>query len=169
MRARALVLVLPFVLGACLQHRLDRLSETEFQHYYALKPFMSADQTHDFLKIKNEQERNAYLQDEKLWDMFYKYTPQERELIVAGDVQKGWSADMVLMSWGAPWDKRKLVGRPAQRSEMFVYRFETDDEGVVRIWEKGSKTAYTAARRFQRKVILDDNKVTEIDETDGWE
>ncbi len=169
MRARALVLVLPLVLGACLQHRLNRLSELEFQHYYALKPFMSEEQHSDFLKRKSEQERNAYLQDQKLWDMYYRYTPQEREAIVAGDVQLGWSADMVMMSWGAPWDKRKLVGRQAQRSEMLVYRFETDDEGIVRIWEKGSKTAYTAVRRFQRKVVLDDNKVTLIDETDGWE
>ncbi|MBN1335761.1 MAG: hypothetical protein JXB39_07350 [Deltaproteobacteria bacterium] len=169
MRARVLVLALPLVLGACLQHRLNRLSDAEFQHYYALKPFMSEDQQSDFLKRKTEPERNAYLQDQKLWDMFYQYTPEERELIVAGDVQEGWSADKVLMSWGAPWDKRKLVGRQAQRSEMLVYRFETDDEGVVRIWEKGSKTAYTAVRRFERKVILDDNKVTEVQETEGWE
>jgi hypothetical protein len=147
---------------------IKRLSDQEFQHYYALKPFMADDDRKAFLQLKTEAERNKFLKDKELWQRFYKYEEHIRTAIVDGAVQTGWGKDMVLMSWGAPYDKRKLTGRPAPRSEMLVYRFEQHSDGSVLVYVPGSKTEYKAERRFRREVILDSDTVTEIREVDGW-
>jgi hypothetical protein len=75
---------------------------------------------------------------------------------------------MVLMAWGAPYDKKKLVGRPAPRSEMLIYKFEKHEDGSVLVFIPGSKTEYKAVERFTREVILDADVVTEIVEKSGW-
>lgn len=157
------------LLGGCSwESRVNRLSETEFQHYYALRPFMTEEKRKAYLTLKTEEERNAYLKQVGLWDMFYKYDDHIRQLIVEGGVQNGWTKDMVLMAWGAPYDKRALAGRPAPKSELLVYRFEGHEDGTVLVWVEGSKTEYKAVRRFLREVYLDNDMVTEIIEKDGW-
>jgi hypothetical protein len=164
-----LLLALSVFSGCGWKHRVKNLSDTEFQHYYALKPFMTEDLQKGFLKLKTEEQRNKYLQDHKLWDMFYQYSQEERTAIVNGEVAVGWTKDRVLMAWGAPYDKRSLAGRHATRSELLVYRFESDADGTIRVWEPGSKTAYKAVRQFTKRVTLDDDKVMAIEDVDGWE
>jgi hypothetical protein len=157
------------VLSACgVEHRVKKLSDTEFQHYYALKPFMEEEQRIHYLKLKTEEERDAYLKELGLWDRFYKYDDHIRKAIVDGAVQTGWTKDMVLMSWGAPYDKRKLTGRPASRSELLVYKFEKQEDGSVLVYVPNSKTEYKAVDRFMREVYLDNDVVTEIIEKKGW-
>ncbi len=174
MRRLLVLLVVALMVGGCWKKRVKHLSPAEFDHYYALKPFMGEDVEKGFLKLKTEEERSAYLQQaefqgQKLWDMFYQYDEVERDAIVNGEVAMGWSADMVLMAWGAPHDKRKLVGRKFSRSEMFTYRFEVDEDGTIMVYDPEEGSSYHAIRHFTRRVILDDNAVTEIQEVQGWE
>jgi hypothetical protein len=75
---------------------------------------------------------------------------------------------MVLMSWGQPHDKKRLTGRPATRSELFVYKMEVDSEGYVTVWEPNSNTASRAVELFKWEVYIDDNVVTEMLKKDGW-
>ena len=167
----ALVFVLAsLVLTGCGTDRfMKRLSDAEFDHYYALRPFMNEDNRDAYLKLKTEEERNQFLQDKGLWDRFYQYDQETRDAIVAGDVQVGWTKDMVLMAWGRPYDKQKLTGRPAQRSERLVYRFEGHEDGSILVWEANSKTEYKAVKLFQRDVILDDDVVMEINQQNRWQ
>ncbi|MCB9759606.1 MAG: hypothetical protein H6739_07170 [Alphaproteobacteria bacterium] len=155
--------------GCSWEKRVKNLSDAEFDHYYALRPFMEDAQRKTYLKLKTEEERNAYLKELGIWDYFYKYDAAERDDIVAGDVQVGWTKDKVLMAWGRPHDRQKLAGRQAQRSELLIYRFEGHEDGSILIWEPNSKTEYKAVRFFRREVILDDDVVTEIAEKNGWE
>ncbi len=173
MRRVLLMLCLAVVMGGCWKKRVKHLSATEFDHYYALRPFMDEDLQKGFLKGKTEEQRNEFLQtqtfrDKPLWDIFYQYDDAKREAIVSGDVQNGFTTDRVLMSWGVPYDKKKLVGRKASRSEMYVYRFETAEDGTIMVYDPEDGSSYHAIRRFQRQVIFDDNVVTEILEENGW-
>ena len=109
-----------------------------------------------------------YLQELGLWDRFYQYPEDVRELILSGDVARGWTKDKLLMAWGKPHDMQRLTGRDALRSERFIYRFEQLSDGQLVIWSKGSKTEYKAVRLFQRHVVMDDDVVSELYETTGW-
>lgn len=170
-------IVLALALSACSwQARVKFLSDEEFKAYYALKPFMSEDMQKTYLKLKSEEERNTYLKDQTmqripaitLYDLFYQFPENIRQSIVDGAVQEGWTKDMVLMAWGAPFDKKKLVGRPAPRSEMLIYKFEKQEDGTVMVFVPDSKTEYKAVERFRREVILDADVVSEIVEKPGW-
>lgn len=162
-------LVLLLVLSACsVERRVKKLSEAEYAHYVALRTFMAEDDRVDWLRLKTEEERTAWLKEQGLWDRFYKYEDHIRQAILAGAVQTGWTKDMVLMAWGAPYDKRKLTGRPAPRSELLVYRFEKHEDGSVVVYAPGSKSVYRAVSRFTREVYLDMDTVTEIIEKEGW-
>ncbi len=169
MRSLPVLLLVTALSTGCWQNKVKRLSETEFDHYYALRPYLSEDQRKVYLKLKTEEERNAYLKELGHWDRFYKYSPEKRADIIAGDVQVGWTKDMLLMAWGAPFDKQKLVGREAMRSERFVYRFELHEGGVLIVWEPNSKSEYKADRLIQRDVLLEDDVIVEIVERDRWE
>jgi hypothetical protein len=147
---------------------IKRLSNTEWDHYRALRVYMTEVETKAFLKEKEEENRNAYLQELGLWDRFYKYPEDVREMILQGDVAPGWTKDKLLMAWGAPHDMQKLTGRDALRSERFIYRFEELEDGRLVIWRKGSKTAYKAVRLFQRHIVMDDDIVAKIYESGSW-
>ncbi len=165
-----------FVSACSWQSRVKFLSDEEFKAYYALKPFMDEDTQKAYLKTKTEEERNAYLKSIKiervppttLYDMFYSYPEHIRQAIVDGAVQTGWNKEMVLMAWGPPFDKKKVVGRPAPRSEMLIYKFEKHDDGSVLVFVPGSTTEYKASERFRREVILDSDVVADIIEKPGW-
>jgi hypothetical protein len=163
------LLVALMLMSACSwESRVKKLSDAEFDHYYALKPFMTDDMRKEYLKLKTEEQRDKWLKDKGLWDRFYKYEEHIRKGIVEGAVQQGWSKDMVLMSWGAPYDKRALAGRPAAKSELLLYKFEKQADGTVLVYVPGSKTEYKAVDRFRREVYLDNDVVTEIIEKKGW-
>lgn len=164
-----MLLVAMLSMGCSYTRHIKNLSNVEFDHYYALRVYMSEDQKKVYLKLKTEEERNAYLQEAGLWDRFYSYSDPEREEIIAGDVVVGWTKDKLYMAWGAPYDRARLVGRSAVRSERLVYRFEQHEDGRILLWEDGSKTAYKAARLFTRELIIDDDVVREInEETSNW-
>lgn len=174
---RSMLLLVVLALSACSWHdRVKFLSDEEFESYYALKPFMSEDMQKTYLTLKTEPERTGYLKSVPLervppitlYDMFYQYDEHIRTAIVDGAVQIGWKKDQVLMSWGAPYDKRKLAGRPAPRSEMLIYKFEKHEDGTVLVYTPDSKTEYKATERFRREVILDSDIVAEIIEKPGW-
>lgn len=163
---RALLLV-ALLMGCSYKNKVKNLSDAEFDHYYALRVYMEEEQVKHYLKLKTEEERNAYLKELGLWDRFYKYNERQRAAIVAGDVAVGWTADMVRLSWGNPFDFRKLPGRKAERSELWIYRFEVGEDGATRVWTPDSKTYYKATRLFVREVTLDDDKVMVIEEKES--
>ena len=158
--------LLTLVLSAC--NPIKRLSDQEWDHYRALRVYMTDAEKKTYLKYKDQQDRDAYLQKLGLWEKFYQYPEDIRELILTGDVARGWTKDKVLMAWGRPHDMQKLAGREAYRSERYIYRFEELESGELVIWHKGSKTAYKAVRLFQRQVIFDDDVVSEMKEMKGW-
>jgi hypothetical protein len=169
MRTLALALLAGSLLTGCMSAKLKRLSDAERDHYYALRVFMGEDTTKAFLKLKTESERNALLNDLGLWERFYKYDQAIRDKIVAGEVEEGWTEDQMFMSWGEPYDRRRLTGRPAARSELFVYRFEVAPDGVIRVWTPSSKTAYKAVDFYQIEAYVDDNRIAEIVRKEDWE
>lgn len=162
-----LMLVLMLSMGCSYTRHIKNLSGTEFDHYYALRVYMNEDQRRTYLKMETEEERNAYLQQLGLWDRFYDYSELEREEILSGEVGVGWTKDKVYMAWGTPYDRARVVGRQAVRSERLVYRFEQQEDGTVLLWEEGSRTEYQAVRLFTRELILDDDVVREINEQTG--
>ena len=161
------LLVLALTMGCGYKGNVKNLTDAEFDHYYALRVFMSEEQVKTYLKKETPEERNAYLKEQGLWDRFYQYSDRDRQAIVRGDVAVGWKQDMVQMAWGDPYEFRKLPGRSAERSELWVYRFEVGEDGATRVWTKDSKTYYKATRLFVREVILDDSKVASIEEKDA--
>lgn len=167
-RQIVILLLVGGMLAGC-GSKLKRLSSTEQLHYYALRVYMDKKEEKAFLKGKTEEERSAWLKEHGLWDRFYQYDEVVRDQIVSGDVREGWSEDMVLMSWGAPFQRRRMTGRPAERSEVFVYRFEVDKDGIVRVWDPDSKTAYKMVSRYQVELFVDDGEVTEMRRKDHWE
>jgi hypothetical protein len=154
--------------SACAS-RLDMLTDTERDHYAALKVWMDDDQEKAFFKLKTEDERNAFLKSLGIWDRFYGYSERERGDILGGRVAVGWTKDKVYMAWGAPHEKQRLTGRRATRSELFTYRFEVAEDGRVLVWEPNSKVTYKAQDKYQIEVYLDDDRVTEMVRKDGWE
>lgn len=175
----SLVLLLSLSVACSFEGKVKRLSETEFTHYYALKPFMSDLERKAYLTLKTEPERNAWLkangckeiygEKECYWERFYKYTEKQRQAILEGQVKAGdWTKEMVYMAYGAPYDSKKAVGRQATRSEKLLYRMEKHADGSVLVYVENSKTAYKAVERFRREIILDDDVVAEWTDIGGW-
>ncbi|MSP55291.1 MAG: hypothetical protein EXR69_06780 [Myxococcales bacterium] len=161
--------------GCGTASKIKKLSEIEYNQYIALRPFMSEDERTGWLKLKTDAEKDEWLKAKKccipeqsLWEKFYQYNGAVREQILAGKVVVGWTKDQVLMAWGAPYDKRKLTGRPAARSELLVYRFERHQDGSVLVFQDNSKTLYKAVSTFTRLAYVDDDRVTSITEKNGW-
>jgi hypothetical protein len=148
--------------------KLKRLSEVEFDHYQALKVWMDKQDRKAYLKLKTEDARNQWLKDQGLWERFYQYDKPEREEILAGNVEVGWSHDKVLMAFGKPHERQRLTGRNAARSELATYRFEVTPEGEVLVWTADSKHTHNAVRFFRLEIILDDARVAKVQKLDSW-
>jgi hypothetical protein len=164
---RSHLLILGALAWLTAGNKLDRLTDAEYSHYRALRVYMDDKERKDFLKLKTTEERDQWLKDAELWDKFYQHPDHIRQLIVEGDVQTGWTRDMVYMAWGAPFQKQRLTGRPAGRSELLVYRFEIDKDGVATPLV-GKKTDYKAVGHKQIELILDDDIVTEMEDKGDW-
>jgi hypothetical protein len=148
--------------------KLKRLSPVERDHHSALKVWLEADENKAYLKLKTEPARSAWLKKEGYWDRFYQYPEARRAEIVAGSVGVGWTYDQVYMAWGRPHQKRMAAGRQAERSELYVYRFETDYEGVMHVWYPNSKLTREAIEMFRLEVYIDNGVVVKMDRQEGW-
>lgn len=179
MRLATLALTALLVAGCS---KVNRLSEAELAHYTALKPFWDKGEEKAFLKGKTQEERDAWLKAHPVefsedgnpntptyYERYYQYDEKRRAQIAAGQVQPGWTYDQVVMAWGNPHKKKRLAGRPATRSELYVYRFEVDWEGITHVWVPGSKLTSKATDLFQLDVYIDDGVVTEMDRKEDWE
>ena len=149
--------------------KIKKLSETEADHYQALRVWMDKYDKKAYFKLKTEEERNQWLKDAGLWDRFYQYDPDTREKMLYGEVELGWSRDKVYMSWGSPVSKKRLTGRPAARSELLVYRFEVEKDGNVFPWVPDSKATYKAVDTYQIDCYIDDDVVTELQRKEQWD
>ena len=176
MRITFAFLTLSLSVGCSLSSKLNKLDTEEYAHYMALRVYMdqpdgsgkrAKTERKEYFKLKTRAERDQWLKDNGLWDRFYQYEPHIRQKIVDGQVQLGWDKHMVYMSWGRPYLRRKIPGRQAQRSEMFIYRFEELRDGAHQVWVEGSKDTYKAVRLYTKELIVDDDKIAEIREKDG--
>jgi len=147
--------------------KLDRLSDTERVHWRALRVFVDKDEQKTWLKLKTEEERNAWLKERGYWEKFYQYPENVRKQIVAGDVKKGWNREKLYMAWGQPSERRRLTGRAASRSERLIYRFEVDKKGFVTV-VVDRRPDYKAVDRYQVDVVVDDDVITELHRRDDW-
>ncbi|MBX2798808.1 MAG: hypothetical protein KTR31_14125 [Myxococcales bacterium] len=160
--------LVPAMLLILVGGKLDRMSPEERAHWRALRVFVEDKEQRKWLRLKTEEQRNEWLKERGLWDKFYANDDMTRDQIVSGDVRLGWSRDMLFMSWGPPFQKLRLTGRAASRSEKFIYRFEVDREGFATSLV-GDKTDHRAVDRYQVNVTLDDDVVAEIVELETWE
>ena len=151
-------LTLALSTGCSMSSKLKKLDEEEYDHYMALRVYLdrpdargvrSKDERKAFFKNKTRAERDQWLKDKGLWDKFYQYDAHIRDKIVQGAVQVGWDKHMVYQAWGMPFVRRKLPGRQAQRSELFVYRFEVRKDGPSSV-DKGQGHLQSAAVVHQR-------------------
>jgi hypothetical protein len=163
---RTFVLALS-VLATCAG-KVDRLESYERDHFTALRVWMDKKQEKFYLKEKTPEARDQWLKDAKFWDLFYQYDETRRNAILAGDVETGWTQDQVEMSWGKPYQKKRLTGR-AQRSYLYIYRFEIDKDGATMVWVPGSKSTYKAIGKYQVSLFVDDATVTEYHRKESWD
>ena len=149
-------LIFGLVVGCGYERHIKRLDNQEYNHWTALRVFMDNDQRKEYLSIKTREGRDEWLKTKDLWDKFYQYDENIRDMIVSADVKTGWNRDMLLMSWGLPLDVRKEVRATAVQSERWIYKFELHKDGDILLWETDSKTAYKAKRIFTREVVIED-------------
>jgi len=147
--------------------KFEKLDPDEQMHFRALEVFMDKDDVKAFFKLKERPERDALLQEMGLWDRFYRYDAAEQKMVVAAEVRLGFTRDQLYMAWAAPFSKQRLTGRPAERSERLLYRFEVDKDGYAT--PLGRNKNYKAVDRYQVEVIVDDDVVTEMKEKDTWD
>ena len=148
--------------------KLGKLSESEQIEYRVFRAFMSEQDQKAWLKLDTAEERTAWLKERKLWERFYTESPEMQADIVAGKVALGWSRDAVYLAWGNPFQKQRLTGREAARSELLVYRFEVDKDGYATPLT-GKKRDYKAVDQYQVELVLDDDVVARLDKKDDWE
>jgi hypothetical protein len=166
---RSLVLVALLALTQ-VAGRIDRLSETERIHYDALRVWMDDRQIKALLKLKTEEERNAWLKAQGFWDRYYQYDERTREQMRDGRVAEGWKQDMVFMTWGPPHERRRnALHTGPGRSELFIYRFEVTDDGRVLVWAPKSKETHNARDLYRIELVIDEGVVSEITRREGWE
>lgn len=151
-----------------LGSKLDRLSDQEYAHYRALRIFMEEKDRKAWLRLKTPEQRDARLREMNLWDKFYSLSEAQRQKVVAGEVEVGFTRDMLYMAWGAPFSKNRLTGREAARSELLVYRFQIDRSGIATP-VVGERIDYKAVGQHQTEVFVDDDVVTKMVEKDSWE
>ena len=131
---------------ACGYERLQkRLDNQEFDHYYALRVYMSEEQRKYYLKLKTRDERDAYLKKLGLWDTFYSYEPEEREEIVAGDVKSvGLRKRWRWLGERRIRERKRLVEQQVVRKSTFI---DLNSNRMVRSW-CGNQTVKQCTRLF---------------------
>lgn len=159
--------------GPAYADKLKKVEPRERDAFSALRVYLSEAEEKAYLKLKTPELRDAWLKEhgtpKPYWDLWYKLDAETQEAILSGDVAVGWTQEKVFMAWGEPAERFVLPGRMAERSEMFVYRFEVDKNGDAFIWVPGSNQTYKAAELYQMRLTIDDARVTEMERKKGWE
>ena len=163
------VLALTLLVFGMGNRKLKRLSADERAHFEALDVFMDDDAEKAFLKLKTEEERNAFLKQAGLWERYYQYDAERRAEIAAGDVKVGWTDDQVYMAWDAPHDRgRGVRSRAAGRTETLVYNFLLTADKQIVLWERGSKYEPSARAKFRLVLTAVDGVITQMEKQDGF-
>lgn len=148
---------------------IDRLAADERQAFDALAVFLDDKQERSFLKLKTRELRDAWLKAQGLYSRWWGLDPARREAIATGAVTVGFSVDEVLMAWGAPFERRRVVVEGVHRAEVVVYRVEVTPEGRVLIWEAGSKETHNAQERYRWILDVHDGVVVSKTKKARWE
>lgn len=173
MRWAGLLIAVTLVGGCGLNGKIKKLAPREQDAYTALRVWIDEDDRKVYLKLKTEAERDKWLKSNgepvNFYERWYKYTPAQQAEILSGNAKPGWPQDMLFMAWGEPHERSRLAGRPAERSELMLYRFEVQPDGSALVWTVGSKTEYQAIDKFTMEVYVDDGKIAELIEKKGWQ
>lgn len=173
MRWAGVLMAVALISGCGLNGKIKKLAPREQDAYTALRVWIDEDERKEYLKLKTEADRDKWLKAHgspvTYYDRWYKYDPEKQKAILSGDAKPGWTQDMLFMAWGEPHERSRLAGRPAERSELMLYRFEVQPDGTPLVWTVGSKTEYQAIDKFTMEVYVDDGKISELIEKKGWQ
>lgn len=169
MRKSARTWLLVAVALGSVASKISKLPDADRAAFSALSAWMTDDEEKAYLKFKTPEERAQYLKDRGYYDRWYNLDAGTQDQISAGTVLVGWHQENVFMAWGEPYDRKRLTGRPASRSELFIYRFEVADDGSVMVWAPKSKATYKAVDKYQMDVYSDDGIITSLVRKEDWE
>jgi hypothetical protein len=159
---------------AAFADKLKKLEQRERDEFTALRVYLTDDEEKEWLKLKTSAERDTWLQThgtpKSYWDRWTKYTPEQQADILGGEAKVGWTQDMLTMAWGEPASNQRIPGgRDAEMSSLLVYRFEVDKDGVGYVWQPHSNVTYKAVDTYRMEIIVDDGRIAEMTQKDGWE
>jgi hypothetical protein len=100
-----------FGISAACMHNPERLPELDRRFYYVLD---TPEEQKAFLRLK-ESERQNFLDDKGLWNLWTALPSAERESAGRSEVRVGFHEFAVFMAWGPPADTqdRDRNGNPA--------------------------------------------------------
>lgn len=135
---------------ARLQQLESKLETTrEKQQYSKILPWFNSDEEKiEFLSLPNLDERQRWIQANKIWRRSQAPSAEVRSLIEGGDISVGMPMDYVKKSWGEPQNV-EVSGNPIYKNERWRYsRYVSSQDGY---------------RLEKRVVYFESGRVT------GWE
>lgn len=126
----------------------------------AMDAWMTNEELDVFIKIKDSDERKAFLKDAGYWRIWEEVRDEYRESVVAQQVTKGMNQKEVFMAWDKPEKIRKDFRRDAYVN-VLNYAFERDKKGREFVMRPDSQTAYKN-ENFIRFVYMFNGEVFAI-------
>ncbi len=166
---RAPLLLGWFLANTALAAPIDRLADDERAAFEALSVYLDAKQEKSYLKLKTREARDAWLKGQGVYDQYWALPADRREAIASGAVRTGFLLDEVLMAWGTPFERRRVVVPNVHRAEVLLYRLEVTSGGRVLVWEEGSKSTHNAIDRYRWSLDVHNGMVVKMTKMPGWE
>jgi hypothetical protein len=111
-----------------LERRLETVREKE--QYSKVLPWLTTDHERiAFLSIPTIEGRQAWIQQNNIWQRSQAPNPKLKEIIDDGDIAVGMPQDFVRKAWGEPQDKQ-VSGNPLYKNEKWRYtRYISSGDG----------------------------------------
>jgi hypothetical protein len=140
--------------------KIKRWPDADKTWAIAMDAWMTAEELDVFIKIKDSDERKAFLKDAGYWSIWEAVRDEYREAVVAQEVIKGMNKNEVFMAWDKPKKIRKDFRRDAY-VDVLNYTFERDKKGREFVMRPDSQTAYKN-ENFIRFVYMFNGEVFAI-------
>jgi hypothetical protein len=140
--------------------KIKRWPDADKTWAIAMDAWMTAEELDVFIKIKDSDERKAFLKDAGYWSIWEAVRDEYREAVLAQEVIKGMNKNEVFMAWDKPKKIRKDFRRDAY-VDVFNYEFERDRKGREFVMRPDSQTAYKN-ENFIRFVYMHNGEVFAI-------
>jgi hypothetical protein len=111
-----------------LERRIE--SQREKEQYSKILPWLNSDKERiQFLSIPTVEGRQAWIQQNGVWQRSKAPRPALKEIIDQGDIAVGMPQDYVKKAWGEPQDK-EVSGNPLYKNEKWKYtRYVSTGDG----------------------------------------